>query len=340
MGIKDLYKYFSAKHPDLFKLVHFSEFQYDKIAIDMMNLLYIYKARDDKNWMQNVLLFLIKLRNLYVHPICVFDGPTHPMKRNTVQKRKTEREKGKKRTEELRQSLNHYMETSEIQPNLQNLIDNRQDLVSQLSNQILVTQVEEYIEKQYKNYNIFFHTVDIDAMKEMIHLIGIDVISAPYDGEAYCSFLCANGMVSAVLSNDSDVFFFGCKKVICKFTEDGGYQIELQDILSKLQISHAEFIDLCILCGTDYNVSVKGIGFVRALNLIRKHRTLEELELLEKGVFEEVRKLTKISPSSLHAKWSVQPKDIKQIEYMFFKYNVQIDPANCAKKISSVEIEL
>lgn len=38
-----------------------------------------------------------------------------------------------------------------------------------------------------------------------------------------------------------------------------------------LNISLEQFTDLCILCGCDYTNSIKGIGPVRALAMIREH---------------------------------------------------------------------
>ena len=302
MGIKDLYKYLNVKHPECFQLVHFSNFAYKKLAIDMLNILYIYKARDERKWIKNVLLFLLKLKKWCIHPICVFDGPVHPLKRKTIEKRKTDREKGRKRTDDLKKSLEHYIETNEISLNLQNLIENKTELVSKLNNQIIVSQVREFIDKQYKNYNIYFNTYELDMIKNLISAIGIDVITAPHDGEAYCSFLTTQNKVDLVLSNDSDVFFFGCTKVICKFTEEGGYLLEMDKILKKLEITYDELVDICILCGTDYNTCSKGIGFIRALNLIKKYKNINNI--VDQSVIDDVRDLLRVV-DKLEAKWTV-----------------------------------
>lgn len=42
--------------------------------------------------------------------------------------------------------------------------------------------------------------------------------------------------------------------------------------LQGLQLSHENFIDLCVLCGCDYTGSIKGIGPKKALALIRQVR--------------------------------------------------------------------
>ena len=49
----------------------------------------------------------------------------------------------------------------------------------------------------------------------------------------------------------------------------------LEEVLDRLELSHAEFIDMCILCGCDYTDTLPGIGTVRALRLIKEHGRIE-----------------------------------------------------------------
>jgi hypothetical protein len=45
--------------------------------------------------------------------------------------------------------------------------------------------------------------------------------------------------------------------------------------LQELGLSMPQFIDLCIMCGCDYATNIRGIGAVRALNLIKQHGSVE-----------------------------------------------------------------
>ena len=47
--------------------------------------------------------------------------------------------------------------------------------------------------------------------------------------------------------------------------------------ISGLNLTHDEFVDLCILLGCDYCDSIKGIGPVSALKLIREHKNIETI---------------------------------------------------------------
>lgn len=49
--------------------------------------------------------------------------------------------------------------------------------------------------------------------------------------------------------------------------------------LSHLEIFFPQFVDLCILLGCDYCDKIAGLGPKRALTLIQKHRTIENVVL-------------------------------------------------------------
>lgn len=333
MGIKDFYKFINTKHPECFKPIHFSSFKYKCLAIDMMNLLYIHKARNNRDWMKNILIFLNKLQYYYVHPVCVFDGKSHPLKRQTIQKRKDERSKGIFRINSIRESLQNYKKTKLIDDILFNFIKNKPEFVSQLSNNtLIVDRIEEYLDKQINNYSLYFSNEDIENIKELIKSMGITVITAKYDGEALCSYLSKIGKVEAVITNDSDVFFFGCKNVICKFIDDGGLLLSIESVLEKMNINYEQFIELCILCGTDFNESTKGYGFIRSLALIQKYETLEKLmtEIDVSLTFElinEIKEMSNYCDEENISKlilFNTEPNMIK-LNQLLFKHQIMLD---------------
>ena len=54
-------------------------------------------------------------------------------------------------------------------------------------------------------------------------------------------------------------------------------EISHDKVLAGLGFSEAQFIDLCILLGCDYCESIRGIGPHRAVQLIREHKSLENI---------------------------------------------------------------
>uniref|UniRef100_A0A3Q3ER86 Zgc:110269 n=1 Tax=Labrus bergylta TaxID=56723 RepID=A0A3Q3ER86_9LABR len=115
---------------------------------------------------------------------------------------------------------------------------------------------------------------------QLLKFLGVPVVQAPGDAEALCAQLVREGIVDAVASEDMDTLPFGAKTLICQLNAKKNSEIieySLTKLLEKLQISHKEFVDLCILLGCDYCGKIAGLGPKRALTLIQKHRTIEEV---------------------------------------------------------------
>ncbi|XP_070829415.1 probable flap endonuclease 1 homolog isoform X1 [Chaetodon trifascialis] len=116
----------------------------------------------------------------------------------------------------------------------------------------------------------------------LLKLLGVPVIQAPGDAEALCAWLLREGTVDAVASEDMDTLPFGASILIRQLNAKRDSEVIeycLPKLLEKLQITHQEFVDLCILLGCDYCDKIAGLGPKRALTLIQKHRTIENVVL-------------------------------------------------------------
>ncbi|XP_019114646.1 probable flap endonuclease 1 homolog [Larimichthys crocea] len=117
---------------------------------------------------------------------------------------------------------------------------------------------------------------------QLLKLLGVPVIQATGDAEAMCAQLVMKGNVDAVASEDMDTLPFGASILIRQLNAKKDSEVieySLPKLLEKLQISHQEFVDLCILLGCDYCEKIAGLGPKRALTLIQKHRTIETVVL-------------------------------------------------------------
>ena len=54
-------------------------------------------------------------------------------------------------------------------------------------------------------------------------------------------------------------------------------QFSLPTLLEELGFTMQEFIDLCVMLGCDYAGTVKGVGQVKAIELMRKYKTIEAI---------------------------------------------------------------
>lgn len=114
--------------------------------------------------------------------------------------------------------------------------------------------------------------------QQLLQLIGVPVLMAPGDAEAFCAHLVKTGVAHAVASEDMDTLAYGGSLLLRQLNAKKDSDIteyNLAKILELLQLSQTEFVDLCILLGCDYCDKIGGLGPKRALKLIQQHRTIE-----------------------------------------------------------------
>lgn len=127
----------------------------------------------------------------------------------------------------------------------------------------------------------------LDACKTLLKLLGIPVVNAPCEAEAQCAELVKKGKAYATASEDMDSLTFGTSRLIRQLWQGTASTASKKGIrptefvldvaLKELDLSMVQFIDLCILCGCDYVDGIKGVGIVKALNLMRKHKSLDKI---------------------------------------------------------------
>lgn len=120
-----------------------------------------------------------------------------------------------------------------------------------------------------------------EECKKLLQLLGCPIVCAPSEAEAQCAELCKEGLVYAIATEDMDGLTFGTPKLIRNLSsgraDDKAKEYNLDKVLAGLELTHDQFIDLCILMGCDYCSSIKGIGGKKGLELIRKYGSIEEI---------------------------------------------------------------
>lgn len=224
-----------------------------------------------------------------IKPVYVFDGKPPEMKGGELAKRLAQREKALKSAEELKE-----------------------------------TGTAEEVSK-FERRTVRVTREQNDEAKRLLKLMGIPYVEAPTEAEAQCAALAKGKKVFAAASEDMDTLTFGTTMLLRHLTaaESRGLpvtEIDLSIVLKSLELSHDEFIDLCILLGCDYCDSIKGVGPTTALKLIKEHRTLEKIvesitskpgskyKVPEDWPFAEARKLFQnpdvLDPAEINLKWN------------------------------------
>jgi flap endonuclease-1 len=125
--------------------------------------------------------------------------------------------------------------------------------------------------------------------RDVLRLMGMPVIEAPGEADPQCAYLVREEIADGVISEDMDLLAFGCKRLVRGTTRDRANVYNLDRLLDKLDISYHQFIEMCILMGSDYCPTIEGIGMKRAYDLIKQHGSIEALlanePKIKKGVY-------------------------------------------------------
>ncbi|NXA32691.1 EXO1 Exonuclease, partial [Eudromia elegans] len=116
---------------------------------------------------------------------------------------------------------------------------------------------------------------------------GIDCIVAPYEADAQLAYLNKTGMVQAIITEDSDLLAFGCKKVFLKIDKFGnGLEIDQSRLGNCKQLGNVfteeKFRYMCILSGCDYLPSIHGIGLAKACKLLKLANNPDIIKVIKK----------------------------------------------------------
>ena len=112
----------------------------------------------------------------------------------------------------------------------------------------------------------------------------IEFIVAPYEADAQLAYLALNGLVDAVITEDSDLLVFGCPKVLFKLDKFGnGKEIKLERLsqcrepVSYDKFDQRLFRRMCILSGCDYLPSIYGLGIKKCCNYVKNYKTISSV---------------------------------------------------------------
>jgi flap endonuclease-1 len=112
----------------------------------------------------------------------------------------------------------------------------------------------------------------------LLRMMNIPIVMAPGEAEAQCARMATRGIVDAVYTNDTDALVFGASCMIYTMRASSSITtIDRDMVLKKLALNNNQFIDLCILLGSDYTGTLPGIGYKKAYGMIKKHGSIEAI---------------------------------------------------------------
>ncbi|MEM4598226.1 MAG: flap endonuclease-1 [Candidatus Diapherotrites archaeon] len=145
--------------------------------------------------------------------------------------------------------------------------------------------------KKYAKQAVRLSKEMVDESKELLNLMGLPIVQAPGEGEAQAAVMAANKKIYACASQDYDALLFGAPLLLRNLTVSGKRKlpgrdiyvdvvpemISLEETLNCLSIDRRKLVWIGIMIGTDFNEKLEGIGPKKALELVKKHSSFEDI---------------------------------------------------------------
>jgi 5'-3' exonuclease len=284
MGIKGMNKFLRNNCPDIFEPIHISEFAFKKVAIDISLYLCKFKTVCGDHWITAFINLVACLRRNEIHCVFIYDTGSPPEKAAERAARREQQAKADQKVRLLEDALEHYHMTNEVQQILTDLNEKKKEkvpprLMTKTKNGIDMVMIEQEISR-LRQQILDISPEDFALTKELFDILKVPYYQAPLEAETTCADLCKRGLVDAVLSEDTDVLAYGSPIFLSKIdtATDNCVRINHSDMLESLELNYEEFLDLCIMCGTDYNKNIFRIGPEKSYTLITQHRSIDEIE--------------------------------------------------------------
>jgi len=255
------------------------------IGIDISIFLYKYLYNNDDH-LEGLTRLILRLYQNNIIPIFIFDGKPPKEKSDVLLERRERREYliSKK-------NILEYCTNLQINKEFELFKNNLLEFVNTQKNGYIISddEIKDYYNKNIEELNtdiekvskkiIHVTSAHIESSKKLFDLFGISYIVSPTEAECLLAVLCKENYIDACISEDTDILANGGQLFLRNFNADKNYVDEycLEGILDILQVTYDQFIDICILCGSDYTTKIHGMGPITALKLIKKYKNLEEI---------------------------------------------------------------
>lgn len=278
MGIKNFSTLLKEKASSAFIKIDINDLYGKRIAIDLNNLMYRYFSsylkeeiyqtdliQNDVNrekvaikWINGIIDFGLLWLEHGVTPIFVLDGDTRKEKEDTKQKRINEKKKARDLGNDLLNKIRSSRSLFDVSPN--DLSELRKNMSKDVS----------------------LKTEEVQLLKKTLEEFRFPVLDAKYDSEQLCCSLAIEGKVEAVYSTDMDCLVYGTPFLITEFDKENREKlflnvISLEKTLENLDLTFTTFVDLCIMCGCDFNQNIPKIGPKRSYDLMKEYHSIDDL---------------------------------------------------------------
>lgn len=222
---------------DAIHKINLSELSNKTIVVDAS--IYIYKGVGEDSLVEHILIILSLFKKYKIHAIFVFDGPPPAQKSHIIQ----ERHKRKKHAEELYH--------------------------------LAVIMGDGIEAKKMKRQSVRINETHIQITKELVLAWGYDYCVAAGEADEVCASLVLNGTAWACLTEDMDMFLYGCPRILRQLSNYNETVVlnDLQRILSDLEMDSVdEFRRIVVSTGlSEYSNDSKTADFITLRDALKTH---------------------------------------------------------------------
>ena len=255
MGVRYLNTLIKRLTPGGLKPVQLCDFSGKRIVIDTS--IYLHKFLAANSLVESMYFMIAQFKYFSITPIFVFDGIAPAEKQGVLNSREYVRESARQKYNQLSEVLN-----TEIQLQLQSQEPPRDDAIEGGSENVNdesglahdVSNLQQQM-RSLKRRFIRISNSEVSEIKRLMREFDVTYIESDGESDALCAYLVKANLADACMSDDMDMFIYGCPVVLrhVNIWHGTGIQYTLPDILEGLQVSLHEFRMVCILSGTDYN---------------------------------------------------------------------------------------
>ena len=235
MGIRHLNRFLKDNCTESIRCINMAELSGKRIAVDIS--IYLYKYEAENALLENIYVMLSIFRHYNIIPIFIFDGKPPPEKRQLLIKRREDREEAQEEYKKLELQLEK--------------LDREKDKEKQeiIENMVLLKKQMTQINRE-----------QIEKVKSLIRAYGATYFDAIGEADELCALLVIKKKVWACLSEDMDLFVYGCTRVLRYFSlmNHTAVLYFMKGILQELHMTQDQFKEICVLSGTDYNINANG----------------------------------------------------------------------------------
>lgn len=250
MGIPYLNRFLKKNCTDSIKTIDLSSLSGKKIVVDIS--IYLHKFNLSGSIIDGLYQFVTIFRKANILPIFVFDGCAPEAKKKTIQRRKRERDVAQIKCNQLEEKLKHLSGKEKM------------DALSAL--RVLRRRAASLPSNAY------------EIAKEFASAAGLEYYQATSEADIVCAKLVNSGEAWACLSDDMDMFAYGCNSVLrgLNFQTQLVYHYSYTNILNELNISSDIFRMMCCICENDYSSNTGGLVIDEIYNMAKNSATLSD----------------------------------------------------------------